>query len=149
MPEVSAGLLWDIFKHAQRWLANLYRASEERKQQSIKALRRVISASRETSVYIRKMQDTKSRDHAVEGRLSSLWTELGFELEDLGMEKLAKRCQIKGKHWSNPEHYDQAFLEKADLSLDQMETLALQIMREVEGKKSADGERGQSTPAGD
>ena len=124
MDNISAGLLWDIFKHARAWLANLNRASDERKQQSIRALRDIISASRETAVYIRQMKDRGGRDHNTEAHLSVLWTELGFALEDLGIRKLAKRCKIKGKHWSNPNHYDKAFIEKADISLERMERLA-------------------------
>ncbi len=124
MDKISAGLLWDIFKHVRSWLANLHRASQDRQQQSIRALRDVITAARETAVYIRQMKDTGRRDHGIEARLTVLWTELGFSLQDLGISKLAKRCQINGKHWSNPEHYDEDFLARADVSLERMERLA-------------------------
>ncbi|OUR73640.1 hypothetical protein A9Q78_02915 [Methylophaga sp. 41_12_T18] len=124
MANLSAGLLWEIFKHVRSWLTNLNRASDARKQQSIAALRRLISASRETAVYIRQMNDTQQRDHAIETRLSLLWTELGFALEDLGINKLAKRCNINGKQWANPDHYDADFIKKADVSLERMEQMA-------------------------
>ena len=129
--DVSAGLLWDIFKHVRSWLANLGRAGKERKQQSVRALRDVVNASRETAVYIRQMRDTGRREHGTEMRLSILWTELSYALQDLGINKLAKRCQIKGKHWSNPAHYDKEFLKKADVSLERMETLANQILQQI------------------
>lgn len=128
---ISAGVLWDIFKHTGTWLSNLGRAGEERKQQSVRALRDVITAARETAVYIRQMQDTGRRDHSVESHLSVLWTELGFALQDLGIEKLSRRCRIKGKEWSDPAHYDDAFLKKADVSLERMERLAHEILRQV------------------
>lgn len=131
MTNISASLLWDIFKHVRSWLANLNRASEDRKQQSIKALRNIISASRETAVYIRQMNDNGSRDHATEKQLSLLWTELSFSLDDLGISALAKRCNIKGKHWANPDHYDANFINKADVSLDRMERLAQEILLEL------------------
>ncbi len=132
MAGVSPTLLWDIFKHVRAWLANLNRAGEARKQQSVKALREVVTASRETAVYMRQMQDTGTRDHATERRLSVLWTELGFALRDLGIDKLAKRCQITGKDWARPGHYDKEFLSKADISLERMEHLALEILHQIE-----------------
>lgn len=137
MENISTGLLWEIFKHARSWLANLGRASSERKQQSIRALRDIISASRETAVYIRHMNDNGVRDHKTEIHLSVLWTELGFALEDLGIQKLAKRCQIKGKQWTDPNHYDKEFLEKADISLDRMERMAREILQEINRKPKA------------
>lgn len=131
MENISAGLLWEIFKHARSWLANLRRAGEDRKRQSVQALRRIVTAARETAVYMRQLEETGRRNHATETRLSVVWTELGFELEDLGIENLAGRCQIRGKQWSNPDEYDREFLRKADVSLDRMEQSALEILREI------------------
>ncbi|MGB7816959.1 MAG: hypothetical protein WBL28_11490 [Methylotenera sp.] len=123
--------IWEILKHVRSWLANLDRAGKERKQQSIRALREVVIASRETAVYIRQMQDKGSRNHETEAHLSVLWTALGFELQDIGIDKLAKRCQIKGKEWANPYHYDDDFLKKADVSLERMEKLANEILSQI------------------
>lgn len=131
MDIITAGLLWEILKHARLWLANLDRAGKERKEQSVRAVRDVITASRETAVYIRQMKESGNRCHDTEARLSVLWTELGFALQDIGINKLAKRCQIKGKHWANPNHYDQDFLQKADISLDKMEKLANEILVQI------------------
>lgn len=131
MDNISAGLLWDIFKHVRSWLANLDRAGNDRKQESIRALRDVITAARETAVYIRHMNDNGTRNYATESHLSILWTELGFALEDLKLNKLAKRCQIKGKHWSDPGHYEEDFIKKADVSLDRMECLAREILYKI------------------
>lgn len=131
MDPITPNLLWEILKHARSWLANLDRAGKERKEQSIRAVRDVITASRETAVYIRQMKDTGTRNHETEARLSVLWTELGFALQDIGIHKLAKRCQINGKHWAEPEHYDQDFLQKADVSLDRMEKLAHEILVQI------------------
>ncbi len=131
MERVSAGLLWEIFKHARSWLANLRRAGKNRKRQSVNALRRIVTAARQTAVYMRQLEETGTRDHGIERQLSTQWTELGFELEDLGIRKLAKKCQITGKHWSNPHHYERDFLIKADISLDRMERLALEILHDI------------------
>lgn len=131
MNGVTTGLLWDIFKHVRSWLANLDRANKSRKQQSITALRGVVVAARETAVYLRQIKESGKHHHHTEAHLSVLWTELGFALEDLGIHKLAKRCQIKGKHWSNPKQYDDEFIAKADVSLERMERMALEILQEV------------------
>jgi hypothetical protein len=131
MDVLSSSQLWEILKHAGSWLANLGRASKERKEQSIRAVRDVITASRETAVYIRQVKEAGNRNHATEAHLSVLWTELSFALEDIGISKLAKRCQIKGKHWADPDHYDQEFLQKADVSLERMEKLANEILMQI------------------
>jgi len=132
MDPVSTKALNELFKHSSRWLINLRRAKRERKAASIQALRKVITSSRETAVYIRQLNDNgNNREHDRERHLSMLWTELGFDLEDLGIKNLAKRCQIKGKHWSNPGHYDKDFLEKADINLERMERIAREVIAEV------------------
>lgn len=136
MEIISARLLWEIFKHVRSWLANLDRASDERKRQSTRALRRIVTASRQTSVYLRQLEHTGVRDHAFERELATRWTELGFELEDLGLDKLAAKCQIEGKHWADPGQYERAFLAKADSSLDRMEQAALEILREADGERA-------------
>ncbi|MGB0986127.1 MAG: hypothetical protein ACPGVL_02830 [Pseudoalteromonas spongiae] len=129
MDPVSTKALNELFKHGSTWLVNLSRAKSARKSASVKALRKVITSSRETAVYIRQLNDTNNhRDHERERYLSMLWTELGFELEDLGINNLAKRCQIKGKHWSDPQHYHADFLQKADISLDRMERIAREVL---------------------
>ncbi|MEQ1599472.1 MAG: hypothetical protein ABL880_08935 [Methylotenera sp.] len=120
--------IWEILKHVRSWLANLDRASQKRKQQSTHALREVVKAARETAVYMRQVHETGSKNHDTEARLSVLWTDLGYALQDIGIEKLAKRCQITGKHWANPSHYDDEFLKKADVSLERMEKLANEIL---------------------
>lgn len=128
MDILSTKVLGELFNHGAKWLSNLRRANNERKQASIQALRKVITSSRETAVYVRQLNDNGNRDHNTERHLSLLWTELGFALEDIGIQKLAKRCQIKGKHWSNPEHYDKDFLDKADISLEKMEKIAREVL---------------------
>lgn len=131
MDPLSSKVLGELFGNGSRWLSNLRRAKVERKEASVGALRKVITSSRETAVYIRQLNDNGNPDHKTERHLSLLWTELGFALEDLGIQKLAKRCQIKGKHWSNPEHYSKDFLDKADISLDKMERIAREVLLEL------------------
>lgn len=131
MDIITSKILWEILKHAKSWLMNLDRASDKRKEQSVRAVRNVITASRETAVYIRSMKETGNRNHDTEAHLAILWTELSFALQDIGITKLAKRCQIKGMHWANPHHYDQDFLQKADIGLERMEKLANEILAQI------------------
>lgn len=128
---ITAISLWELVKHTNSWISNLRRAKSTRKKQSVEALRRVVVAARKTSVYLRQLKDTGIKSHQLESELSVSWTELGFSLEDLGIEKLAKRCRIKGKYWQDPAKSDKDYLEKADIGLDKMEQLATALLREI------------------
>jgi len=126
--------LWALIKHLKSWLTNLRRAGDERKRQSIKALRAVIIAARNTRAYLRKMNDTGKQDHAEEAKLAQKWTELGFVMKDLGLGTLAKRCDITGRYWADPQQFEREFLDKADIGLERMEQLARQLVAEIERK---------------
>ena len=130
-PLTGAGL-WDLIKHIKRWLTNLNRAGKERKAQSIEALRSVIVAARSTGAYIRQLRDTGRQSHEMEAKLSEQWTRLGFLLSDLGLNKLAKRCDINGRYWSDPDQFEEGFIEKADVGLESMEKLARQLVADIE-----------------
>ena len=124
--------LWALIRHLGQWLTNLRRAGNERKRQSIEALRAVIVAARHTGVYLRKLNGGAKQDHAQEAKLSQMWTELGFVLQDLGLGALAKRCDITGRYWADPAQFEREFLEKADVGLARMEQLARQLVAEIE-----------------
>jgi hypothetical protein len=64
-----------------------------------------------------------------------MWTELGFRLRDLDLARLAKRCEINGRYWADPEQFDDDFLRKADAGLARMEQLARQLISRVESGK--------------
>jgi hypothetical protein len=126
--------LWQLFRHLGRWLNNLQRAGSERQLQSIASLRAVVIAARHTQTYVRQLRDTARQDHREEAKLSVMWTELGFRLNDLKLTKLAKRCDIKGRYWADPARYDSNFLEKADVGLERMEQLARQMISKIESR---------------
>ncbi|MCP4161165.1 MAG: hypothetical protein GY760_13915 [Deltaproteobacteria bacterium] len=123
--------LWELIKHSASWINNLKRAKDKRKKESVEALRKVIVASRKTRAYVRLLKDkgTGNRDFEIE--LTTVWTELGFALEDLKINKLAERCQIKGKNWSDPDHQDRKYLDKSDTGLEKMELLARDLLLEI------------------
>jgi hypothetical protein len=124
--------LWELIKHLKQWLTNLNRASSARQRRSIEALRAVVIAARHTQAYVRLLNDTTNQDHKQEAKLSEMWTELGFKLTDLGLSKLAKRCDIKGRYWADPNRFDVEFLQKADVGLERMEQLARQMLAQIE-----------------
>lgn len=124
--------LWALVRHLGLWLGNLRRAGDERKRQSVEALRAVIVATRHTQAYLRQLTDTAEQDHAAEANLAQKWTELGFVLQDLGLDKLAKRCEISGRYWADPQQFEPEFLDRADVGLARMEQLARQLVAEIE-----------------
>ncbi|MDN2660949.1 hypothetical protein Q4583_01725 [Neptunomonas phycophila] len=130
MPALETGIpLWQLIKHATQWLTNLNRANNKRKLESISALREVVLAARATSVYVQHINNAGIRSHQTEAQLTERWTQLGYTLEDLGIHKLAKRCHVSGTFWYNPTQADQDFLEKADIGLQRMQTLANSMLQ--------------------
>lgn len=127
--------LWELLKHVKQWLTNLGRANARRKRESIDGLRAVILAARSTSVYLRRLNETATQDHSEEAKLAGMWTELGFRLTDLGLHKLAKRCDITGRYWADPKQFDAEFLHKADVSLVNMERLARMMVADIEASR--------------
>ena len=132
MAVISDISLWALFKHLGSWLGNLSRARQQRKRESIEALRAVVIAARHTQAYLRQLEDSGQQNHATEANLAGLWTELGFRLNDLGLTKLAKRCDIRGRYWADPNILDADFLQRADIGLERMEQLARQLLAEIE-----------------
>lgn len=132
MIELLTGVsLWELIKHTGAWLGNLKRANNARQQASIDALRKVVMAARKTAVYMRQRSETGQPSHATEAELAELWTALGFALQDLGVDKLAKRCAIVGRQWADPSQFEADFLVKADVGLEKMERLANAMLHEL------------------
>lgn len=122
-----------LLTHIVRWLANLGRANAARKQASIAAVREVILVARRTATYLRHVEQTGQQDVKQEQDLAERWTRLGFAMQDLGLSKLAKRCDIRGRAWADPAQFTPEFIEKADVSLESIERLAAQALRDVNG----------------
>lgn len=134
MLTLSAVELKTLLTHIVRWLANLGRANDERKKASVSAVRDVILVARRTATYLRHVEQTGQQDVKQEQDLAERWTKLGFSMQDLGLSKLAKRCDIRGRAWADPTQFTPEFLEKADVSLDSIERLAAQAIKDVTGK---------------
>lgn len=122
-----------LLKHVLSWLTNLKRAGEARKRESLNALNKVIVAVRKTSVYSRD-RETGGADLTIEAELAVLWTELSFELQTLGLTKLAKKCDVKGRYWAAPESFTKEWLAQAEIGLETVEQLARRIKAEIQSK---------------
>ena len=122
--------LWDLLKHVKSWLINLERAGEARKKESVEALRAVLSAVRETESYLRRLR-SEGRDQNMEDKLSLLWTELSYKLTDIGLDKLAKKCFMKGKYWADKEKYSDAYFDKYGVSLELIEHLVKKHLKRL------------------
>lgn len=128
--EITAADLIGVLTHVKKWISNLRRAGKERKAESRKALRSVILAVRETEIYIRQIKDGGNKSIQTERALSLRWTELSFELEDIGLTKLANRCRVTGKYWADPTGFDQTFLDEFAARLNQIEQLSVTADRD-------------------
>lgn len=120
-----------IITHIKKWVTNLLRAKSERKKQSKEALRAVIKAVRETTIYLRNLRVGNQKSLEKERELSLLWTELSFKLEDLGLKKLANRCSLKGRYWADPVAFNKTFLNRADIRLSDIEQLAHASLKDL------------------
>ena len=128
---ITAISLWELVKHTTIWIVNLKRASKARKQASVDALRQVLLTAQQTSIYLHQLQKTGTASPKKEAELAKLWTELSFQLDDLKVHKLAKRCLINGKKWENPDQMDADDMAKADAGMDRIEQLARGLLAEL------------------
>lgn len=131
--ELTAGEWITILTHVKKWVSNLLRAGEKRKQQSRQALRSVIRAVRETEIYVRHLKEGGEKSIDSERELSFRWTDLSFALEDLALDALAKRCRIKGQYWADPSRFDREFLDKAGTKLSEVERVARLALNQIKG----------------
>lgn len=128
---ITESTLKALLANLGRYLANLARAGRQRKEESRKALQGVIRATRQTKVYLRALNTRGKRDFSKEERLTDTWTKLAFELKKLGVETLAKRCDIAGGYWSDPERFSDAFLDQAKVRLQDLEMEARALLAKL------------------
>lgn len=71
------------------------------------------------------------RDYAKEEQLTTLWTRLSFELQALGVTKLAKRCDIAARYWTDPDNFSLDFLTRARARLEDLEREARVLLKKT------------------
>ncbi len=119
-----------IGTHLATWLRNLARAKQDRQQESLRAVNGVVAALRMTQAYTRGLQ-AGERNHSTEGEMAAKWTELAYELERLGLDALAKKCDVSGRYWADPSQFDQAFLAQAGTDLAVLEKQARELQARI------------------
>ena len=120
-----------IITHIKKWVTNLLRAKEKRKEQSKDALEAVILAVRETKFYLSSLQRNGERSIENERELMLLWTELSFKARKIKLKELADRCNDLGKYWANPSDYSKDFLNIAGNRLSDIERIAENILDQI------------------
>ncbi len=128
---VTQSVLQSLLSNLGRYLANLARAGQKRREESRRALQGVIRATRQTRVYVRELDARGKRDFKKEERLSDTWTKLGFELKALGVHALAKRCDIAGGYWADPDQFSPEFLARARIRLGDLELEAKSLIAKL------------------
>lgn len=129
-PIISAQTATALGKYLVQWLRGLMRASEQRKRDCEHAIDSVIAGVRRTQAYCRA-RDKGQINAETEASLAAMWTELGFQLEALGVKKLAKRCDVSGRYWASPEQFSKEWLDQADIGFDSVEKLARQLKAHI------------------
>lgn len=129
-PVSVVGIAKTIGAHVATWLRNLTRAKAARKQESLRALSKVIAALRMTQAYSRGLSEGQ-RNHSTEADIAVKWTELAHELEQLSLKSLAKKCDIKGRYWADPTQFDKEFLGQAKTDLASVEKLARDLQIKI------------------
>jgi hypothetical protein len=88
------------------------RQSEKDSESTLKAL---LTALNETQIYIGKRRKHKS----TEAKLSRLWTAAALRIRSYDID-LAKRCQMKGVYWTNPDSWSDDDIEKTRIAIDEV-----------------------------
>ena len=133
MPEITlpATSAASLARYLLQWLRGLAQASEDRKRECLHAVEAVLAATRRTQRYLEERERGQT-DPRTEAQLAVMWTELGFQLEGLGIKKLAKRCDVKGMYWSNRRKFEAEWWQQADIGLEAVARLARQLRAHIQ-----------------
>jgi hypothetical protein len=109
-------------------LERLRSAEERDRQQRNLALVAVLTAANQTRGYIRATQDGAPRDIEHEHALSNLWDTCSIALEQFDAD-IARRCQLKGQYWRDPEQWSVTDINETRLGLDRVRKEAEYLLR--------------------
>ncbi|WP_026972851.1 hypothetical protein [Aliagarivorans marinus] len=123
--------LWELGKHAISWVNNLRRAKLARRQQSLNALRQVVVAAQKTQIYLQHLDQHGDDLMEQQLALAEQWTALSFELDDLGLGKLASRCRMRGSEWASFADAPAEQTEKLTMGLARLRRDALEILDQL------------------
>lgn len=98
----------------------------ERNEKVDLALDKTHKALIATKAYIRSFE-IGERDYSAEGKLAGLWYEASIPMRHVDKE-LSKILQLKGGYWSSPEKWDDMKSGDADISLNNVESLIIELL---------------------
>lgn len=130
----DAVFYWEVAKHLKTWVTNLRRAKEDRKKESVEALRQVIIASRGMRIYINEWNEGV-RDYSREKQLSEEWTTLGFLVRDLGLKDLSAKCDALAVKLTMIDQVSKETIEKTREALVSIEERAQDILVPIEADR--------------
>ena len=90
------------------------------------ALQKTHKALVETQAYVRESQ-TQGRIPEKERALADLWYDASIPMRHIDKE-LAKIFNLKGGFWSNPDGWDELRSGESDISLNNVEKLAFELL---------------------
>ncbi|MCJ8321280.1 MAG: hypothetical protein MJK12_16695 [Colwellia sp.] len=128
---VGKAAVSSVTTHIIKWVANLGRAGDLRKNESRACLEKVILAVIKTKAYCSSLDDGEQIDHAKESEIAVEWRSLSMELERLKLLKLAKKCKVKSWYWEDQGRFDAEFLQKAQVGFEQVERTASLLLRDI------------------
>lgn len=73
----------------------------------------------ETKTYIVSLKDGATQSRGKEHNITRLWHEASIPLRNIDPE-LARKCFLKGSYWLEPEAWDEARVEKNQITLDRI-----------------------------
>ena len=130
----DAVFYWEVAKHLKTWVTNLRRAKEDRKKESVEALRQVIIASRGMRIYINEWNEGV-RDYSREKQLSEEWTTLGFLVRDLGLKDLSAKCDALAVKLTMIDKVSKETIDKTREALISIEERATEILKPFEAEE--------------
>ena len=128
---VGKAAVSSLTTHIIKWVANLGRAGENRKNESRACLEKVILAVIKTRLYCSALDAGQPVDYAKESEIAIEWRTLSMELERLKLLKLAKKCKVKSWYWEDQGRLDADFLKQAQVGFEQVEKTASLLLKQI------------------
>lgn len=130
---LNEATLADNMVFLTRWLGSLQSARQERRMESVPALRQIFIAAKETAEYLAEVQASGKADAKIEARLARGWTKLSHLMGNMGNAGLAKRCLVKGGLWADASTLSAEYITQASTALREVEKLAESTLAQLGG----------------
>lgn len=104
--------MWEaLIKGLSEFLAHFLEYRNKSQEQKDLALSSIISATNETKIYIKNVQQKSETNRNTEEKLSRLWSAAAVPLRHFDQD-LSRRCLEKSDYWLNPDNYSATDIAK-------------------------------------